>query len=153
MCVRNKSIHWAAGHVALQTWHSRNHVQGVMIKYEVTDDYHTPILTWRKSVFIWKGEQSYFTSSFWWVKVSKGESKESDGGWTSVEGDLFRLLGYNCRQGFFRSQSWIPTAMSVTSLKTWFYRALLKVDFTPHSSFPYIMIFFNNFIITRLNCL
>lgn len=55
--------------------------------------------------------------------MSKGESKESDGGWTSVEGDLFRLLGYNCRQlklekvsqGFFRSQSWIPISQSRTS--------------------------------------
>jgi len=49
--------------------------------------------------------------------VSKGEPKES------VEGDLFRLLGYNCRQlklekvsqGFFRSQSWIPISQSRTS--------------------------------------
>jgi hypothetical protein len=27
-----------------------------------------------------------------------GESKENDGGWTSIEGDLFRRLGYDCRQ-------------------------------------------------------
>ena len=43
--------------------------------WRITDDYHTPILTWRKFVSVRKGEQSYFTGNFGLVNVSKGESK------------------------------------------------------------------------------
>ena len=41
----------------------------------ISGDSHTPILTWRKSVSVRKGEQSCFTGNFGSVKVSKGESK------------------------------------------------------------------------------
>jgi hypothetical protein len=41
----------------------------------ITDDYHTPILTRRKFVFVRQGEQSCFTGNFGGVIASKGESR------------------------------------------------------------------------------